>query len=51
MHERETKFLRTQEFQPLNWFSYIGNVFFIVPFMTEFNNYNPNIKFNYESNE
>ena len=57
MDETETKFLQTQEFQPLVWFRYIDNVFFIwtdgpdklVSFMTEFNNYHPNIKFTYET--
>ena len=44
---------------PLAWFKYIDDVFFIwshgpdklVSFMTEFNNYHPNIKFTYESNK
>ena len=57
--EVETNFLETQEFQPLVWFRYIDDVFFIwthgpdklVSFMTEFNNYHPNIKFTYESNK
>ena len=57
MDEIETKFLETQEFQPLVWFRYIDDVLFIwtygpdklVSFMTEFNNYHPNIKFTYES--
>ena len=59
MDEIEIKFLQTQEFQSLVWFRYIDNVFFIwthgldklVSFMTEFNNYHPNIKFTYESNK
>ena len=59
MYELETKFLQTQEFQPLEWFKYNDNVFFIwthgpdklVSFMIEFNNYYPNIKFTYESNK
>ena len=59
MDEIETKFLQTQEFQPLVWFRYIDDVFFIwihgpdklVSFMTEFNNYHPKIKFTYESNK
>ena len=59
MDEIETKFLETQEFQPLVWFRYIGDVFFIwthgpdkpVPFTTESNNYHPNIKFTYKSNK
>ena len=59
MDETETKFLQTQEFQPLVWFRYIDNVFLIwthgpdklVSFMTKFNNYHPNVKFTYESNK
>ena len=59
MDEIETKFLHTQEIEPSVWFRYIDNVFFIwthgpdklVSFMTEFNNYHPNIKFTYESNK
>ena len=59
MDEIETKFLQTQEFQPLVWFRYIDDVFFIsthgpyklVSFVTEFDNYHPNIKFTYESNK
>ena len=58
MDETETNFLQTQEFQPLLWFRYIDDVFFIwnhgpdklVSFMTEFNNYHCNIKFTNESN-
>ena len=46
MCEIETKFLETQEFQPLAWFRYTDDVFFIwthgpnelVSFMTGFNN-------------
>ena len=59
MDEIEIKFLKTQEFQPLVWFRYIDDVFFIwthgpdklVSFMTEFNNYHPNVKLTYESNK
>ena len=59
MDEIKTKFLQTQEFQPLLWFRYIDDVFFIwnhgpdklVSFMTEFNNYHCNIKFTNESNK
>ena len=59
MDEIETKFLETQEFQPLVWLRYIDNVFFIwthgpdkfASFMTQFNNYHPNVKFTYESNK
>ena len=59
MDEIGTKLLEAQEFQPLVWFRYIDNVFFIcthvpdklVSFLTEFNNYYSNIKFTYESNK
>ena len=59
MDEIGTKLLEAQEFQPLVWFRYIDDVFFIwthgpdklVSFMTEFNNYHPNVKFTYESNK
>ena len=59
MDEIKTKFLQTQEFQPLVWFRHIEDVFFIwthgtdklVSFMTKLNNYHPNIKFTYESNK
>ena len=59
MDEIETKFLETQEFQPLVCFRYIDAVFFIwthgpdklVSFTTKFNNYHPNVKFTYESNK
>ena len=59
MDEIETKFLETQEFQPLVWFRYTDDVFFIwthgpdklVSFMTKFNNYHPNVKFTYELNK
>ena len=57
--EIETKFLQTQEFQPLVWFRHIDDVSFIwtqgpdklVSFMTEFKNRHPNMKFTYESNK
>ena len=59
MNEIETKHLQTQQFQSLVWLKYIDNVFFIwshgpdklVSFVTEFNDYHPNIKFTYESNK
>ena len=49
MHERETKFLDTQEFKPLVCFRYIDDVFFIwtygkgklKEFLKNFNNYHP----------
>ena len=59
MDEIETKFLQTQEFHLLVWFTYIDDVFFIwtfgpdklVSFMTELDNYHLSIKFTYESNK
>ena len=59
MDQVESKFLQTQKFQPLVWFRYIGNIFFIWThgenslknFLMEFNNFNPNIKFTYEFSE
>ena len=58
MDEIETKFLQTQEFQFFVWVRYIDDAYFIwthgldklVSFISEFNNYHPNIKFIYESN-
>ena len=55
----ESKFIQTQKFQPLVWFRYIDDIFFIwthgenslKSFMMEFNNFNPNIKFTYEFSE
>ena len=51
--------LKTQERTPLVWFRYIDDIFFIwVPgkehletFLQELNNFNPDLKFTYESNE
>ena len=59
MDQVESKFLQTQKFQPLVWFRYIDDIFFIWAhgenslknFMMEFNNFNPNIKFTYEFSE
>ena len=59
MDQVESKFLQTQNFQPLVWFRYIGDIFFIWTqgenslknFMIEFNNFNSNIKFTYEFSE
>ena len=59
MDEIETKFLQTQEFQPLVRSRYIDDVFFIwthapnklVSFMTKFDDYRPNVKFTYKSNK
>ena len=59
MDQVESKFLQTQKFQPLVWFRYIDDIFFIwthsektlQKFMMEFNNFNPNIKFTDEFSE
>ena len=64
MDQVEIKFLQTQKsqtskFQPLVWFRYIDDIFFIwihgenslKNFMMEFDNFNPNIKFTYEFSE
>ena len=59
MDQVEIKFLQTQKFQPLVWFRYIDDIFFIwahgekslKTFMMEFNNFNSNIKFTYEFSE
>ena len=59
MDQVEIKFLQTQKFQPLVWFRYIHDIFFIwthgekslKKFMIEFENFNPNIKFTYEFSE
>ena len=59
MDQVESKFLHTQKFQPLVWFRYIDEIFFIWTHgenslknvMMEFNNFNPNIKFTYEFSE
>ena len=55
----ETEFLKTQERTPLVWFRYIDDIFFIwthgkehlETFLQELNNFNPDLKFTYESNE
>ena len=59
MDQLKSKFLQTQKFQPLVWFRYIDDIFFIWTrgknspknFMMEFNNFNPNIKFTDEFSE
>ena len=59
MDQVESKFLQTEKFQPLVWFRYIDDIFFIWThgesslknFMMEFNNFNRNIKFIYEFSE
>ena len=60
MEPVESKFLQTVTFQPLVWSRYMCHIFFISElmakiilknFMMEFDNFNPNIKFNYEFSE
>ena len=59
MDEVETEFLKIQERTPLLWFTYIDDIFFIwtygrehpKTFLQELNNFNPDLKFTYESNE
>ena len=50
MDQVESKFLQTQKFQPLLWFRYIDDIFFIWTH-GENNNFSPNIKFTYEFSE
>ena len=58
MDKVETEFLKTQEKTPLLWFRYI-DIFFnwthgkeqLETFLQELNNFNPDLKFTYESNE
>ena len=55
MDQVESKFLKTQKFQPIVWFRYIDDIFFIWThgenslknLMMVFNNFNLNIKFTY----
>ena len=59
MDRVEQDFLETQESQPLLWLRYIDDIFFIWThgkedlrkFMDKFNNFTPNLRFTYESNE
>ena len=59
MDEVEAEFLKTQERTPLVWFRYTDDNFFIwihgkehlETFLQELNNFNPDLKFTYESNE
>ena len=56
MDEVETKFLKTQELQPLVWFRYIDDIFFIWnhsedelnKFLENLSNFKSNLKFTYE---
>ena len=55
MDQIKTKFLRTQSYQPMVWFRYIDDMFFIwthgekklEEFVADFNAFNPNIQFTY----
>ena len=59
MDKFETSFLETQQLQPLVWFRYIDDIFFIWThgeekpkiFLKSFNEFYPCIKFIYESNK
>ena len=59
MDQVQSKFRQTQKFQPLVWFRYIDDIYFIWTHgennlkncMMEFNSFNPNIKFTYEFSE
>ena len=57
--QMETKFLGTQSHQPMVWFRFINKICFIwtygeeklEEFMADFNAFNPNIQFTYESSK
>ena len=57
MDHLETKFLQSQSLQPLVWFRYIDDIFFIWPhgkdklekFLDDLNSFDNNIKFTHES--
>ena len=59
MDKFETSFLETQQLQPLVWFRYIDDIFFIWThgeeelkiFLKSLNEFDPSIKFTYESNK
>ena len=59
MDRVEQDILETQELQPLLWLRYTDDIFFIwthgkeelKKFMEKFNNFTPNLRFRYESNE
>ena len=59
MDEADTEFLKTKEQTALVWFRYIDDICFIQThgkqhletFLEELNNFNPDLKFNYESNK
>ena len=59
MDDLETKFLQSQSLQPLVWFRYIDDIFFIwthgndklEKFLDDLNIFDNNIKFTYESSK
>ena len=59
MDQIETTFLRTQSHQPMVCFRYIDDIFFVwahgkekpEEFMADFNAFNPNIQFTYDSSK
>ena len=55
MDQIETKFLRNQSHQPMIWFRYIDDIddrrSKLEEFMADFNAFNPNIQFTYESSK
>ena len=59
MDDLETKFLQSQSLQPLVWFRYIDNIFFILihgndkleKFLGDLNSFDNNIKFTHESSK
>ena len=59
MNRVEQDLLELQELQPLLWLRFLDNIFFIwthgeeelKTFMEKFNNFTPNLRFTYESNE
>ena len=59
MNKLETRFLQSQSLQPLVWFRYINDIFFIwthdkdklVKFLDDLNSFNNNIKFTHESSK
>ena len=56
MDQAESEFLKTQQHQPLVWFRYVDDIFFIWThgqeklegFLDNFNKFHPNLRFNHE---